>query len=40
MRQGRWKTERMIVRYGENLSAGRGAMARMLRGKKRSEPKD
>lgn len=40
MRQGRWKTERMIVRYGENLSAGRGAMARMLRGKKGPEPKD
>lgn len=37
MRQGRWKTERMIVRYGENLSAGRGAMARLLRGKKRRD---
>ncbi len=29
MRQGRWKSERMIVRYGENLEAGRGAMARL-----------
>ncbi|MGQ0502504.1 MAG: site-specific integrase [Panacagrimonas sp.] len=40
MRQGRWKTERMIVRYGESLSAGRGAMARLIRNRKaeRSEP--
>lgn len=38
MRQGRWKTERMIVRYGENLSAGRGAMARLLQAKKRGDP--
>jgi integrase len=42
MRQGRWKTERMIIRYGESLSAGRGAMARMLRARKRirSDPDD
>lgn len=32
MRQGRWKTERMIVRYSENLNAGRSAMARMAKG--------
>lgn len=38
MRQGRWKSERMIVRYGENLSAGRGAMARLIGGRKRKEP--
>lgn len=31
MRQGRWKSERMIVRYGENVSAGRSAMARMTK---------
>lgn len=35
MRQGRWKSERMIVRYGESLSAGRGAMARLIRSRKR-----
>lgn len=29
MRQGRWKTERMVIRYGESLQAGRGAMARL-----------
>lgn len=40
MRQGRWKSERMIVRYGESLSAGRGAMARMLRAKRRESPTD
>lgn len=34
MRQGRWKSERMIIRYGENLNAGRGAMARMAKGYK------
>lgn len=32
MRQGRWKSERMIVRYSESLSAGRSAMARMAKG--------
>lgn len=40
MRQGRWKSERMIVRYGESLSAGRGAMARLLRAKRRESPTD
>lgn len=35
MRQGRWKSERMIVRYGESLSAGRGAMAKLLKAQKR-----
>ncbi len=34
MRQGRWKTERMVVRYSESLSAGRGAMARLKRMKR------
>ncbi|HBG31496.1 MAG TPA: hypothetical protein DDW98_12850 [Gammaproteobacteria bacterium] len=38
MRQGRWKSERMIVRYGESLSAGRGAMARLVRSRKRLTP--
>ncbi|MGQ0530745.1 MAG: site-specific integrase [Panacagrimonas sp.] len=32
MRQGRWKSERMIVRYSESLNAGRSAMARMATG--------
>lgn len=32
MRQGRWKSERMIVRYSESLNAGRSAMARMSKG--------
>lgn len=33
MRQGRWKTERMVIRYSESLSAGRGAMARLKKRK-------
>ncbi|WP_428313035.1 site-specific integrase [Hydrocarboniphaga sp.] len=33
MRQGRWKTERMVIRYGESLNAGRGAMARLKKRK-------
>ncbi|MGQ0619657.1 MAG: tyrosine-type recombinase/integrase [Panacagrimonas sp.] len=37
MRQGRWKSERMIVRYGESLSAGRGAMARLIGARKRKD---
>lgn len=32
MRQGRWKSERMIIRYSENLNAGRSAMAKMAKG--------
>lgn len=32
MRQGRWKSERMIARYSESLNAGRSAMARMAKG--------
>ena len=32
MRQGRWKSERMIVRYSESLNAGRSAMARLAKG--------
>ncbi len=31
MRQGRWKTERMVIRYSESLQAGRGAMASLKR---------
>lgn len=31
MRQGRWKSERMIIRYSENLNAGRSAMAKMAK---------
>ena len=30
-RQGRWKTERMVIRYGEKLAVRRSAMARLLR---------
>jgi integrase len=30
MRQGRWKSDRMVVKYGENLEAGRGAMAQLI----------
>lgn len=36
MRQGRWKSERMIIRYSESLNAGRSAMARMAKGIKLS----
>ena len=36
MRQGRWKTERMVVRYSESLSAGRSAMARLKKQRKPS----
>ena len=31
MKQGRWKSERMVMRYGENIEAGRGAMAQWLK---------
>lgn len=31
MKQGRWKSERMVMRYGENIAAGRGAMAQLLK---------
>lgn len=31
--QGRWKTERMVVRYGEKGAVRRGAMARLLAGR-------
>lgn len=34
MRQVRWKSERMIIRYSESLNVGRGAMARMTKGYK------
>ena len=37
MRQGRWKTERMVMRYSESLNAARGAMAQ-LKGRKRQTP--
>lgn len=40
MRQGRWKSERMIVRYSENLNAGRSAMARMAKGIKLARRRD
>lgn len=29
-RQGRWKTERMVIRYGEKVALRRSAMARLL----------
>lgn len=29
-RQGRWKTERMVIRYGEKVAVRRSAMARLL----------
>jgi integrase len=29
-RQGRWKTERMVIRYGEKVATRRSAMARLL----------
>lgn len=31
MRQGRWKSERMVIRYGARITAGQSAMAQMLR---------
>jgi hypothetical protein len=31
MQQGRWKSERMVVRYGERLAAGQSAMAQLLK---------
>jgi integrase len=40
MRQGRWKTERMVIRYGESLNAGRGAMARLTRSRKNAKNRD
>lgn len=30
MQQGRWKSERMVVRYGEHIAAGQSAMAQLL----------
>jgi hypothetical protein len=36
MKQGRWKSERMVMRYGENIEAGRGAMAQLLRARRRN----
>jgi integrase len=33
MKQGRWNTERMVVRYGKNQDAERSAMAQMLEDK-------
>jgi integrase len=39
MRQGRWKSERMIVRYSESLSAGRGSMAQLLARRRKSRTK-
>ena len=34
MKQGRWKSERMVMRYGERIEAGRGAMAQLLKQKR------
>ena len=31
MRQGRWTTPRMVLRYGERLEAGRSAMAQLTK---------
>jgi hypothetical protein len=31
LRQGRWKTERMVIRYGQRIIAGQSAMAQLLR---------
>lgn len=30
MQQGRWRSERMVVRYGEHIAAGHSAMAQLL----------
>ncbi len=40
MRQGRWKTERMVIRYSESLNAGRGAMARLKKLKRLADQMD
>lgn len=37
MKQGRWTSERMVVRYGEHFEAGRGAMAQFLKRRQRSD---
>ncbi len=37
MKQGRWKSERMVMRYGENIEAGRGAMAKLLKQRRAAE---
>lgn len=37
MRQGRWKTERMVIRYSESLNAARGAMAQLKKRRRDSE---
>jgi integrase len=39
MKQGRWKSERMVMRYGENIEAGRGAMAQLLRRRRTDDEK-
>ena len=38
MRQGRWKTERMVIRYGESLNAARGAMAQLKKRRRDNNP--
>jgi integrase len=38
MQQGRWKSERMVVRYGERLAAGQSAMAQLLKRRRGNEP--
>lgn len=40
MRQGRWKTERMVIRYSESLNAARGAMAQLKKRRKALTDKD
>lgn len=40
MRQGRWKSERMLIRYGESLNAGRGAVAQLTRARKARRARD
>ena len=34
MKQGRWQSERMVIRYGREIEAKRGAMAQLLKSRK------
>jgi len=38
MQQGRWKSERMVARYGERIAAGQSAMAQLLKRRRSNEP--
>lgn len=40
MRQGRWKTERMVIRYGQRIAAGQSAMAQLLRAENAAVDRD